>query len=137
MSNQVVARYRDGRLVKGVSLDLDPAKPTCHVRPVGGKVTEVKLSELKALFLVKSLDGNPAHDEALIFEANDRRSSGSTKVAVIFQDGERLVGFTNRFPPNRSLYYVVPADLKSNNIRILVNSEAVRSIEAMALEETT
>jgi hypothetical protein len=134
MSNQVVARYRDGRLVKGISLDLDPAKPTCHVRPAGSKVVEVKLSELKALFLVKSLDGNSAHDEALTFEANDRRSSGSTKIEVVFQDGERLVGFTNRFPPNRALYYVVPADLKSNNIRILVNSEAVKSIRAMELE---
>lgn len=134
MSNQVVARYRDGRLVKGISLDLDPTKPTCHVRPPGGKVAEVKLADLKALFIVKSLEGNPAHDEATTFDAEDRRSAGSTKVEIRFQDGERLVGFTNRFPPNRPHYFVVPADLKSNNIRILVNSQAVTSIEAVALE---
>lgn len=134
MSNQVVARYRDGRLVKGTTMDLDPAKPTCHVRPPGGKVTEVVLADLKALFIVKTLDGNPAHDEGLTFEPQDRRSAGSTKVEIRFEDGERLVGFTNRFPPNRSHYFVVPADLKSNNIRILVNSKAVKTIEAVALE---
>lgn len=136
MSNQVVARYRDGRLVKGTSLDLDPAKPTCHIRPTGGKVTEVKLDDLKALYFVKSLDGNAEHDEALTFEPNDRRSSGSTKVEIRFQDGERLVGFTNRFPPNRSHYFVVPADLKSNNIRILVNAQAVKTVEGVALDHT-
>lgn len=134
MSNQVVARYRDGRLIKGISLDVDPTKPTCHVRPPGARAMEVKLAELKALYFVKTLEGDAAHEEGSVFDASDRRSAGSTKVQVTFDDGEQVVGFTNRFPPNRSHYFVVPTDLKSNNVRILVNSAAVRTIEAVALE---
>lgn len=133
MSNQVVARFRDGRVVKGISLDVDPAKPTCHVRPPGGKVIEVKLTDLKALYFVKTPDGNSAHQEGLTFVAEDRRAAGSTKVEIKFDDGEKVVGFTNRFPPNRPFYFVVPADLKSNNIRILINSQAVSSIETPAV----
>lgn len=134
MSNQVVARFRDGRLIKGICLDVDPNKPTCHVRPPGAKVTDVKLADLKALYFVKTFDGNSKHHEGSAFDAGDRRSAGSTKVQVTFEDGEQVVGFTNRFPPNRSHYFVVPVDLKSNNVRILVNSAAVKKIEAVALE---
>jgi hypothetical protein len=133
VSTLVVARYRDGKLVKGISMDLDPRKPTCHVRPPAGAVVEVKLAELKALFLVKTLEGNSQHDENLMVPRGDRRSHGTTIVEVRFEDNERLVGFTNRFPPNQKHYFVVPVDLNSNNIRVLVNSLAVKSIEPTTL----
>jgi hypothetical protein len=135
MSNKVVARFRSGPVVKGICLDVDPSRPTCHVRPPGLPVVEVKLTDLKALYFVKSLDGNPAHEEGESFDAGDRRTKGSTTVEIRFQDGERLVGFTNRYPPNRPHYFVVPVDLKSNNVRILVNTLAVASIQAIGGEE--
>ena len=37
MSNLVVARYLDGKLLKGTSLDVDPTRPTFHVRPPEGR----------------------------------------------------------------------------------------------------
>ena len=37
MSNLVVARYLDGKLLKGTSLDVDPTRPTFHVRPPEGE----------------------------------------------------------------------------------------------------
>jgi hypothetical protein len=64
MANEVVARYLDGRVVKGVSLDVDPARPVCHIRTGQGS-QEVKLKELKALFFVKDLLGDAARDEVL------------------------------------------------------------------------
>jgi hypothetical protein len=135
MNNQVVARFRDGRLVKGISLDVDPTNPLFHVRPPGQPAVEVKLADLKALYFVKSLDGNPAHEEGISIEAGDRRTKGSTIVEIRFEDGERLVGFTNRYPPNRPHYFVVPVDLKSNNVRILVNTKAVVSIQSVGGEQ--
>jgi hypothetical protein len=135
MNNHVVARFRDGRLVKGVSFDVDPNKPLCHVRPPGKPVVELTLAALKALYFVKSLNGNPAHEEATTVEEGDQRTRGATKVELRFEDGERLVGFTNRYPRNRPHYYVVPVDLKSNNARILVNALAVASIQALAGEQ--
>lgn len=129
-SNQVVARYKDGRVVKGTSLDLDPAKPTFHIRPPSGAALEIKLADLKALYFVKSLEGDPIHKEGADLDPKDPRLRGSTPVRLRFADGETLVGLTNRYPPNRPYFYVVPVDLKSNNIRILVNRLAVTSIEA-------
>ena len=35
----------------------------------------------------------------------------------------------NRYPPNRPFFFVLPMDPGSNNIRILVNRDAVRTIE--------
>ncbi len=130
MTNLVCARYRDGRVVKGKSLDVDPARPACHVRPSEGPVVEVKLAELKALFFVKTLEGNSKHNEGAEVTTGDRRTHGSAMIVLTFEDGEKLTCLTNRFPPNRPFYFVVPVDLESNNVRILVNGAAVASFEA-------
>ena len=68
--NNVVARFADGRIVKGVSMNVDITKPACHVRTSDGKMEEVRLADLKALFFVKSLDGDSAHNEAMAAEAS-------------------------------------------------------------------
>jgi hypothetical protein len=132
MSNKVVARFRDGRVIKGISLDVDPAKPVFHLRPAQGAAMEIKLTDLKALFFVRSLEGNPTHKEARALAPGDARSRGSTLVTLRFADGEAIIGLTIRFPPNKPYFFVVPVDTKSNNIRILINRDAVTSMEAAA-----
>lgn len=129
MAQQVVARYRDGRLVKGTTMDIDPAKPMFHLRPPGAAVVEVAMSDLKALFFVRSLDGNPDYKEDRTPNPADPRGRGTTIVRITFQDGELLVGMTIRYPPNRPYFYVMPVDPHSNNIRALVNRAAILSIE--------
>jgi hypothetical protein len=131
MNNLVVARYLDGRTLKGTSLDVDPAKPTFHVRPPEGITAEVKLKELKALFFVRTLEGDMARHEAHALNPADPRALGSTAVSLHFPDGEQIVGLTNRFPPNRPFFFVVPVDPESNNIRILVNRSAVTKMEPL------
>lgn len=131
MANQVVARFKNGRVLKGTSLDIDPSKPTFHVRPPGGTAEQVELRTLKALFFVRSLDGDPARDDAQQPDPEDPRLRGSTVVRLTFADGESIVGLTNRYPPNRAYFYVVPVDPESNNVRILINREAVTSHEAL------
>jgi Family of unknown function (DUF6982) len=131
MSNKIVARYKDGRIVKGNSLDIDPARPSCHVRTPEGKTVEVQLKDLKALFFVRSLEGDSTHDENRTADPKDLRGVGSTLVRLTFADGEVMVGLTIRFPPNRPFFYVLPADPESNNLRMLVNRDAVSSMEAV------
>lgn len=131
-ANLIVARFLDGRTVKGTSLNVDPARPTCHVRTNDGPI-EVALKELKALFFVKDLSGNAAHQEGSRATPGDARLVGGTAISVEFADGERIVGATNRYPPNRPFFFMVPIDPKSNNLRILVNrAAAVRITEAPA-----
>jgi len=131
MNNQVVARYKDGRIVKGTSLDIDPARPSCHVRTPDGKTAEVQLKDLKALFFVRSLTGDSARDENRTPNPEDLRSRGSKLLTMTFEDGEVMVALTNRYPPNRPFFFVLPVDPKSNNIRMLVNHDAVVSMEAV------
>jgi hypothetical protein len=131
MTNKVVARFASGRLVKGVSLNVDPTKPSCHVRTADGAMHEVKFAELKALFFVKSLDGDPAHTESTEVAESDPRVRGSHVIEFRFRDGERLVALANRYPPLGALFFVVPVDSKSNNIRILVNRAHVSSMDRL------
>ena len=130
MSNKVVAHYLDGRILKGLSVDVDSSKASCHVRSSGGPAVEVKLADLKALYLVRDLEGDPGRHESIQVTQGDSRLHGSTLVTLQFPDGEKLVGLMNRYPPNRPYYFLVPADPGSNNIRILVNAAAVTSVEA-------
>jgi hypothetical protein len=125
MANEVVARYLNGKVVKGVSLDVDPGRPVFHVRTAEGTL-EVKLKELKALFFVKDLVGDAARDEALKLEPDDGRARGSFPIELEFADGEKLVGLTVRYPPIRPFFFVLPADTSSNNVRVLVNKAAVK-----------
>ena len=132
MSNKVVAHYRDGRILKGLSVDVDSSKASCHVRASGGPAVEVKLADLKALYLVRDLEGDPGRHESIRVTPGDSRLHGSTLVTLQFPDGEKLVGLMNRYPPNRPYFFLIPVDPNSNNIRILVNAAEVTSLEATA-----
>ena len=132
MSNKVVARFQDGRVIKGTSLDVDPNRPAFHVRTPTGPVVEIKLSDLKALFFVRSFDGDSGRDEGRKLEPNDSRSRGSTLLSLTFADGEVMVGLTIRYPPNRPYFFLVPVDSDSNNIRILINRSAVAAMEPLS-----
>ncbi len=125
MANEVVAHFIDGRLVKGISLDVDPGRPKFHITTAEQGPVEVRLADLKALFFVRDLKGNPTHEEGTAVHSSDARTRGAYKIELEFADGERVVGLTVRFPPVRPFFYVLPADARSNNIRILVNRAAV------------
>jgi hypothetical protein len=131
MLNQVVARFRDGRTIKGSSLNVDVTKPMFHVRTAEGPI-EVSLADLKALFFVKDHAGNSKHREATAPTPGDPRLVGSHKLAVKFHDGETIVGVTNRFPPLGRYFFMLPIDPASNNLRILVNRDATASITQVA-----
>jgi hypothetical protein len=131
VNNSVVAHFLDGRMVKGTSFDVDPGKATCHIRPPNEKPLEVRLEQLKALFFVRSLQGNPGRAEARVPDPRDPRARGATVVSLKFADGETMVGMTIRYPPNKPYFYLNPVDPKSNNIRILVNRSAVTGMELL------
>jgi len=130
MAQKVVAHFIDHTIVKGTSMDVDPAKPRCHIRTDNG-VLEVDLSQLKALYFVRDFTGRAEYDEDRAPKAGDARLRGSHAVKLTFMDGEPLHALMNRFPPNRPFYFVLPIDPASNNERILVNREAVVAVEAL------
>lgn len=128
MANEVVAHYLDGRVVKGISLDVDPGKPTFHIRTPDRATLEVKLAELKALFFVKDLVGDATRRDANALESKDERARGAHPIDIEFIDGERIIGLTVRYPPVRPFFFVLPADSHGNNVRVLVNRSAIKRI---------
>jgi hypothetical protein len=138
MKNLVVARYRDGRVLKGISLDVGPGRTAFHVRPeTGGPGTRVDMHELKALFFVKDLAGNSAHVEKLDPDPGDPRSRGASTIRMVFEDGEVMVALSNAYPPRQPYFFVVPVDRESNNHRIMVNGAAVVSMSAVVADGGT
>lgn len=129
MANMVVARFADGRLVKGSSLDVNQNRPTCHLRTEDGEMVLVKLDELKALFFVKSLTGDAKHVDTGDIDAVDPRLRGTRLVEATFDDGEKIVGLTNHFPPTARYFFITPVDTAGNNLRVLVNRGRLRDIQ--------
>ena len=116
--NKVVARFRDGKLVKGSTSDFVPAKEFFHVATVdaakGAKPTLVHVKDLKAIFFVKDFAGRPDYTPTNEFETD--RSLAGRKIRVVFADGEVIVGTTQGYQPGRPGFFMVPADQTANNI---------------------
>ena len=128
-SNRVVARYRDGRTLKGTTSNFVPARDGFHVQTPEGEVAAVSQTELKALFFVRDLAGDPTRRESQKFSA-DRPALGR-KMQVEFPDGETLVGTTQGYQPQRSGFFLVPADSASNNERCFVVSAAALEVKPL------
>ena len=130
MTHNVVAHYLDGTLLKGVCLNVDPKRPMCHVETNERGMVEVRFADLKALFFVRSFDGDPGRRDENSLDPGDPRLIGARAVELTFRDGERLVAITPHLPP-KSLFFALPVDTKSNNDRVLVNQAACTSITAI------
>jgi len=128
--NKVVARFADGRILKGMTGDFTPAKDSFHIivpdAPPGSKPVDVRTKDLKALFFVKDFAGNPKHEERKEFEAS--QPPIGRKIRVLFNDGEVMVGTTHGYQPGRPGFFLVPADPGSNTERCYVVSGATREI---------
>lgn len=128
MLNRVVARYADGRLVKGSTGDFNPARETFHVLPPepGAAPLTVALRDLKAVFFVRDLAGNGRYDERKTFDP--AKPPAGRRIEVHFRDGEVLVGTTQGYQPDRVGFFLVPADPLANNERCFILSSAVRKV---------
>lgn len=128
--NRVVARYQDGRLVKGLTNDFFPAKDRFHLlaepSAPGTKPIEVRVADLKGLFFVKDLAGDSQHQESTDFPAG--KPIAGRKIRVVFKDGEVLVGTTQGYDRSRPGFFVVPADPTSNNDRCFVVTAATQEV---------
>jgi hypothetical protein len=132
VQNLVVARYQDGRIVKGTTYDFGPQKKGFHVVPLGEegrKVSEVLFSDLKAVFFVKSLEGKQDHPSAKEGIEEKTEPMGQMKVKITFFDGETLMGTTQGYTLEREGFFIVPLEGDSNNLRIFVISKAVKQVD--------
>ena len=131
-SIKIVAHYANGKIIKGYTYDFYAYKPHFHLLPrVAGfsftdEVIAVRIKDLKAVFFVRDFDGNPSYNEQKEFPVGERRPG--RKVEVRFKDGEVLVGSTVGYDAQRPGFFFIPADPKSNNLKVFAVVAAVTKV---------
>ena len=125
--NRIVAHFQDGRVMKGFTTDFLPAKSQFHMtleeQGAAAAPFEVHVPELKALFFVKTFEGDSQHQRS-----NDpTQASPGRKLRVVFKDGEVMVGTTQGYDRSRPAFFVIPVD-KGNNERCFVIASATKEV---------
>jgi len=130
---RVVARFIDGRMVKGYTYDFSPGKKGFHVisslddKPRNADV--VTFSNLKAVFFVDSFEGRKDHPAPKDLNPQDGRIDATIKVKATFHDGETMMGTALAFNRDREGFFLTPTDTESNNTRVFVIFNAVDKME--------
>ncbi|HBH62823.1 MAG TPA: hypothetical protein DDX85_14020 [Nitrospiraceae bacterium] len=124
---KIVARFRDGSLLKGTTVDFSPEGASFHVRSLSGQVSEVEVDKLKAVFFVKDFKGDTHRKD----EYKDLRLWEGNKIQVHFKDGEIIIGYTLNYDINHRGFFMTPADVQSNNDEVFVIVSATEKLTFM------
>ena len=131
---KLVARFRDGRVLKGTTENFNPLSGGFHLMPepasVDGKPVSIRLAELKAVFVVQDFRGKPGHVEKKTFTS--KNASLGARLRITFSDGEVIVGHSLNYDPQGPGFFVFPADPASNNQRIYVVNGAIKDVKQVA-----
>jgi hypothetical protein len=124
---RVVARFRNGKVVRGYTNDFHPSKTHLHLTPDhnGGETMFLAVSQLKAVFFVRDFEGDPSRVDRSEFD----NAQHGRKVEVAFEDGEVLRGTTLAYRADGSGFFVSPADAGSNNMRVFVSPGATLHVK--------
>ncbi len=130
-ATKVVARYTDGRVIKGFTQDFFPNKDRFHlILEDNRRTVEVFVQRLKAVFFVRDFSGNSQYQERKRYLQGE--NPGGVKLEVTFADNEVLVGSTPLgYDPKRQGFFVTPADPESNNVRVFVVASAVKGVRQL------
>ena len=131
---KVVLGFLDGRVVKGYTQDFNQTRPFFHfhINTSENSSNEpmlIETKDLKALFFVKTFEGDKEYDERKEFITGDLAQG--RKVEVTFVDGEIIQGSTVGYDPQRPGFFLLPVDQGSNNIRIFVVTSAVTNFQLL------
>ncbi|MBE0432363.1 hypothetical protein IBX73_02720 [candidate division WOR-3 bacterium] len=138
--NRIVLHFLDNKVLKGYTHDFTPLREKFHLisedASSKGEVHEVHCSDLKAVFFVKTLEGNRDYVERKTFRSVDSEGLRGLKVKVEFPDGEVIRGTSFGYSRGRKGFFVIPVDPASNNERIYVVTNKVRDVRIGAAAET-
>ncbi|HUK55146.1 MAG TPA: hypothetical protein VLY20_00625 [Nitrospiria bacterium] len=140
--DQAVLHVRAGKLLKGLIIGFTPTAETVHLQiesePAQSPI-EVRVSDLKAIYYVRSLAGNKQYKKKRYFGVAEGKGK---RVMVRFKDGEILCGFVEgEFPwkdgflasadPDLKGFFVFPADPEGNNTKVFVVTTAVEDVRRL------
>jgi hypothetical protein len=138
---KIVARFRDGRLLKGFVRNFSIESDTVILSDQKtNKENRIPIEELKAIFFVKNFEGSSEYVERKVFGI---RKNKGRKVFVKFIDKEALVGFIEgEIPWDKGFslaklgkdvkgFFLTPVDEDSNNERVFVVGSAIDNVTIM------
>ena len=128
MRHQVVVRYKDGRVLKGTTSDFAPNRASFtldQVPPAPDGPAIIPVEELKAVFFVRSFEGNREYREHKL-----RPPTGTIgrRYLLTFTDGETMRGTALGANLSRYGFLFFPSDPGGNNKRIFVLRSAVKEL---------
>jgi len=128
-ANKIVIHEKSGTVLKGMTADFLPKRPSFHLS-VGGmhgeEMKQIYIDDLKAVFFVKDFSGNKDYKEAQ--EPGGLPGSGK-KIRAVFKDGETITGYTHVLKMDQAGFFVIPVDPKDNNERIFIVFSSLSSLE--------
>lgn len=136
---RIIARYNDGRMLKGHTDNFNPGGVVFNLHPIDADTAPttgiiVAVKDLKAIFVVKEFAGNPEH---LVHDNENENAEPApvvvqptgTVLQITFKDGEQILGSTMTYDPSATGFFVFPVDPESNNLRIFVVNDFVKSVD--------
>jgi len=135
---KVVFRLRNGELKKGYLKEFSPfLKEAALTDYSSGSIINVSTDEIKAIFFVKSFEGDKEHKEKKSYGAISPKGH---RVFIRFKDGEQMVGFLEGDVPwdhgfflskkadGPKGFFLLPVDMFSNNTKIFIVSSSVNDV---------
>ncbi|MBI5847931.1 MAG: hypothetical protein HZB31_08285 [Nitrospirae bacterium] len=130
MLTKIVAKKKDGSLIKGMTGDFLPFRNSFHmtVDNTSDPMIEVPIDDLKAVFFVKTLEGSKAPHNRPPEKAASEKSASERRISVTFMDNEVIEGYSHSFHLDRLGFFLRPIDPRDNNDRIFVVLSYVKDI---------
>lgn len=138
---KVVMRFADGKVLKGFLDEFSQESSKVWFEELGQKqINSVPVQDLKAIFFVRSFEGDSGHKEKKKYGISQNRGR---KIFLKFNDGETMVGFIQGDVPwdkgfflskphdKKTGFFVVPADEESNNVKAFIIRSSVKDITAI------
>lgn len=136
---KVILRFLDGSILKGHIRDFPEKSDELTLQELDSDVVRViKNNVLKAIFIVRTFEGNRHYNEKKSFGIRKPRGR---RTFIKFTDGEDMVGFLEGDVPwdkgfflghqtinNLKGFFLLPADEGSNNIRVFIFAHAVKDV---------
>ncbi len=135
---RVVLRLSDGRVLKGYLNGFSPTSDEVMLADaVTSETHRVNVAEMKAIFFVRSFEGDREHREKKTYGLTRPRGN---RVYIKFKDGESLVGFLEGDVPwkkgfflSRSVsdgkgFFLLPVDEDANNRKVFVIAASVSDV---------
>jgi len=132
---KVVLRFMDGSILKGYVENFASSDEVVEIKKLSGEKEVVPVERLKAIFFVKTFEGDPEYNEKKAFHSSGIRLK---RVFVKFKDGESMTGYIEGEVPwqkgffleegKKKGFFLLPTDDKSNNIKVYVVAKAVRDV---------